>query len=234
MTERVLRPAVLCCVLMLAGSMATAQQKKDAAPMTDKYEEQLARYLDSARQQAAGGTAAAGSEWVNNLMGDPRARHLNDLITIRVVESITAKGSADSTLSKEGKGSAGVTGMFGAESKLPSFIDSANLLAGKSSTDFKGAGTTTRGGELTAIVTGRVAEVLPNGDLFIESVREIAINGDRQVVVMTGVARVADISPGNVVMSTSLGELKIRYFGNGLMKDSLSPGWFIRVMNKIF
>jgi len=83
-------------------------------------------------------------------------------------------------------------------------------------------------------VTGRVAEVLPNGDLFIESVREIDINGDRQVVVLTGVARVADISPGNAVLSTSLGELKIRYFGRGLMKDSLSPGWLIRMLNRIF
>jgi flagellar basal body L-ring protein FlgH len=36
------------------------------------------------------------------------------------------------------------------------------------------------------------------------------------------------------VLSTSLGELQIRYFGRGLMKDSLSPGWLIRVLNKIF
>ena len=43
-----------------------------------------------------------------------------------------------------------------------------------------------------------------------------------------------DISPGNVVLSTSLGQLQIRYFGRGLMKDSLSPGWLIRVLNKIF
>ena len=124
--------------------------------------------------------------------------------------------------------------LFGVESKLPALIDPANLASAKSDTQFKGAGTTTRAGELTAIVTGRVAEVLPNGDLFIECVREIAINGDRQVVVLTGVARVADISPNNVVLSTSLGELQIRYFGRGLMKDSLSPGWLIRVLNKIF
>ena len=120
------------------------------------------------------------------------------------------------------------------ESKLPGFIDPTNLASTMSSTGFKGAGTTTRAGELTATITGRVSEVMPNGDLFIESVREIEINGDRQVVVMTGVARVADISPANVVMSTSLGQLQIRYFGRGLMKDSLSPGWLIRVLNKIF
>ena len=51
-------------------------------------------------------------------------------------------------------------------------------------------------------MTARVAEVLPNGDLVVEGVREIEINGDRQIVVLTGVVRVADIAPGNVVLST--------------------------------
>jgi len=209
---------------------AFAQQ----APARDKYDEQLARYLESARKQVAGSPAVGRFDWMNNLMGDNRARRLNDLVTIRVVESITASGSADSSTSKASNGSATLPSLLGVESKLPSFIDPTNLASTKTSTGFKGTGTTTRAGELTATITGRVSEVMPNGDLFIESVREIEINGDRQVVVMTGVARVADISPSNVVMSTSLGQLQIRYFGRGLMKDSLSPGWLIRVLNKIF
>ena len=76
--------------------------------------------------------------------------------------------------------------------------------------------------------------MLPSGDLVVEGVREIEINGDRQMVVLSGVVRVADIAPGNVVLSTSVGQLRIRYFGRGLMKDNLQPGWLIRVLNKIF
>jgi flagellar L-ring protein precursor FlgH len=87
---------------------------------------------------------------------------------------------------------------------------------------------------LTATLTARVAEVLPNGDLVLEGVREIDINGDRQIVVLTGVARVADISPQNVISSAAIAQLRIRYFGRGLMKDSLTPGWLVRVLNKIF
>lgn len=216
----------------LVASIATVAHAQQA-PAGDKYEEQLNRYLESARKQANASPAVGKFDWMNNLMGDSRARKLNDLVTIRVVESITASGSADSSTSKAGSGSA-TAGLFGLESKLPSFIDPTNLASTKTSTGFKGTGTTTRAGELTATITGRVSEVMPNGDLFVESVREIEINGDRQVVVMTGVARVADISPNNVVLSTSLGQLQIRYFGRGLMKDSLTPGWLIRVLNKIF
>ena len=124
--------------------------------------------------------------------------------------------------------------MFGAEKKFPSAIDPTNLVGLKTDTTFKGSGTTNRSGDLTANVTARVAEVLPNGDLVVEGVRAIEINGDRQLVVLSGVVRVADIAPSNMVLSTSIGQLRIRYFGNGLMKDNLKPGWLVRVLNKIF
>ena len=83
-------------------------------------------------------------------------------------------------------------------------------------------------------MTARVVEVLPNGDLALEGAREIDINGDRQIVVLTGVVRQADIGPHNVVPSTSIGQLRILYFGRGLIRDNLKPGWLIRVLNKIF
>lgn len=53
-------------------------------------------------------------------------------------------------------------------------------------------------------------------------------------MVLSGVARVADIDPQNTILSTSVAQLRIRYFGRGLMKDNLSPGFLIRVLNKIF
>jgi flagellar basal body L-ring protein FlgH len=28
--------------------------------------------------------------------------------------------------------------------------------------------------------------------------------------------------------------MRIRYFGRGLIKDNLQPGWLVRVLNKIF
>src|SRR5262249_31106102 len=148
--------------------------------------------------------------------------------------NITGAGTADSSLGKTSDSSAGVLGLFGLEKGLPSFIDPTNLVKAKSDNQFKGSGTTNRAGTLTGQITARVAEVLPNGDLVVEGVREIAINGDRQVIVLSGVVRGADVTPGNIVASTSIGQLRIRYFGNGLMQDNLSPGWLIRVLNKIF
>jgi len=87
---------------------------------------------------------------------------------------------------------------------------------------------------LTATMTARVTEVLPNGDLVLEGARELDINGDRQMVVLTGVVRPSSLSKDNSVPSTAIGQLRIRYFGNGLIKDNLRPGFLIRILNKIF
>lgn len=213
---------------------ADKKSEKIVKPIpVDTYDELFGRYLAAARKQAVT-QAPDPSSWMNSLMVDTRARHLNDLVTVRVVESITASGTADSSTNKATGASVGVPSLFGLEGKLPALIDPSNLVSAKTSTTFKGGGSTNRAGDVTAVITARVAEVLPNGDLVVEGVREIEINGDRQIVILTGVARVADIAPGNVVLSSALGQLQIRYFGRGLIKDNLSPGWLIRVMNKIF
>lgn len=220
--------------LLSLASPAVGDQKPPKAPVSDNYEVLYARYLDAARTMAAAPAAAPAFGWISNLSLDPRARNVNDLVTVRVVETITGVGSADSSLDKNSKAKAGVAQIFGAENHLPSWLDAANLVGAASDTQFKGGGTTTRSSELTATMTARVVEVLPNGDLVLEGAREIEINGDRQIVVLTGVVRPSDIGRNNVVLSPAVGQLRIRYFGRGLIKDNLRPGWLVRVLNMIF
>jgi flagellar L-ring protein precursor FlgH len=222
-----------CLLLPAAIIMLAAVASAQVPPTRDTYEELYQRYLRSARLMDRQDPAAALA-WMGGLTSDPRAHALNDLVTVRVVESISAAGKADSSLSKKGAGSASVSKLFGLEGKLPGFIDPTSLAAAGSSTSFEGGGSTVRTGELTATITARVAEVLPNGDLVLEGAREIDINGDRQIVVLTGVVRPADITPRNVILSSQVGQLSIRYFGRGLIRDNLKPGWLIRILNKIF
>jgi flagellar L-ring protein precursor FlgH len=192
----------------------------------------LEQYLIEARATAA--AANPGALWMAGLSSDLRARRVNDLLTIRVVENVTGTGTADSNLDKKANASIGVSTLFGLETLLPGSINAANLANLATTTGFTGAGSTARAGALSAVVTARVREVLPNGDLVVEGVREIDINGDRQILVLTGVVRPYDISTSNVVPSTAVGQMRIRYFGKGLMKDNLSPSWLVRILNKIF
>jgi flagellar L-ring protein precursor FlgH len=218
---------------LLSATPALAQTTQKVEKPSDNYDELYAKYLAAARQQPVT-KSAPDSSWMTGLMGDLRARRVNDLVTVRVVESVSAVGSADSSLDKNSKGSAAVTNLFGAESKYPGWLDPTSLAALGTSTTFKGGGQTQRAGELTAVISARVVEVLPNGDLALEGIREVDINGDLQIIVLSGVVRTADIGPGNVVPSTAVGQMRIRYFGRGLIKDNLQPGWIIRILNKIF
>jgi flagellar L-ring protein precursor FlgH len=236
------RRALAVLLVVLAATPAAADDKKakqaragipaPAAVVTDSYDELFIRYLESARTTST--TAGPNFTWMAGLNADQRARNVNDLVTVQVLESIVGTGTADSSLDKEGKAAAGVTQLFGAEAAMPSWLDPTNLVGAASKTDFKGGGSTTRTGTLTAVLTARVTEVLPNGDLVLEGAREIDINGDRQIVVLTGVVRTSSILQGNVVPSPAIGQLRIRYFGRGLIKDNLQPGWLIRVLNKVF
>jgi len=223
--ERVARTTALAFGIVFAAVTLHAQTP---GKRSDNYDELYEKYLAEARQSAAASAPAQQPwGWMSNLGQDFRARRVNDLLTINVIESITGTGSADAALDKQSSANFGFNPNLGFPTKSPTFDGSTN-------TDFKGGGTTTRAGMLQAQMTARVADVLPNGDLVIEGVREIEINGDRQIVVLTGVVRAVDVNPRNAVASTSIGQLRIRYFGRGLMKDNLQPGWLIRVLNKVF
>jgi flagellar L-ring protein precursor FlgH len=218
---------------------ATTTKKSDkkadkavVAPPADNYDALFAKYLDSAR--LANAAPAPGSLWMAGLFADLRARGVNDLVTVHVVETISAQGTANSNLDKNSKAALSLANLFGLESKYPSALDPMSLAQLSASTTFKGGGNTARSGSLSADLTARVAEVLPNGLMVIEGVREIEINGDRQIIVLTGVVRQADVGPGNVVASTAIGQMRIRYFGRGLIKDNLQPGVLVRVLNRIF
>ena len=235
MTSRPGRAAARRLTMMAAAWLLMAApvfaQKNSKPPAVD-YDTAFAQYLLAGRVAPA--PVTADSMWMSSLFGDVRARRVNDLVTVNVIESVSAQGSADSTLDKKSSASASVPNLFGLESKFPGFLDPSALATLGAGTTFKGAGQTTRAGSLSAVITARVSEVLPNGDLGIEGIREIDINGDRQMLVLTGVVRAADVGPGNVVPSTAVGQMRIRYFGQGLIKDNLSPGWLVRVLNKVF
>lgn len=225
--------AAVFAVLVSAAPVVAQGGKGKTPKPADNYDELYAQYLQQARVLPQT-TTAPDSQWMTGLFGDLRARRVNDLVTIRVLESVAATGAADSNLDKSSKASVGVPNLFGLESKYPGAIDPSSMASANANTSFKGGGATSRSGDLSAVITARVSEVLPNGDLALEGVREIDINGDRQIIVLTGVVRAADVGPGNVVPSTAIGQMRIRYFGRGLIKDNLNPGWLVRVLNKIF
>src|SRR4051812_15898991 len=136
------RRVALIALLCLAPGAAYAQNN-------ETYDQAFEHYLETARKVSA----TPSTPWMGSLFTGLRARNVNDLVTINVVERIAASGQADSNLNKSSNVSASTGRIFGVDPKFADFFDPSALARFQASSDFKGGGATTRNGELSAVLT---------------------------------------------------------------------------------
>lgn len=174
------------------------------------------------------------------LFADHKARMVGDLITIHIVESSSASNQATTGTESKGDIDLGVTSFLGSrmDFNLNNFwgVDQGfnpSIKASKKNT-FDGKGTTTRKGTFSATLAARVIEVIPNGNLRIKGRREVTVNEERQVLVLTGIIRSEDISRENVVLSTGIADAEISFTGLGVISDKQHPGWLTRILDWVW
>ena len=193
-----------------------------------------------------------GSLWRKNgllsdMFKDAKAWNVGDVVTIRILESSSATNKANTKTGRTSSLEAGIDTLFGVEdwyrdevldwysSKLPKPDPFGNpSVKGSMSSDFDGSGTTTRSGDLSAFMTARITEVLPNGNFRIVGTREVMVNNENQLIILSGVIRPRDISSDNIVESTFISDAKIAYSGTGIIDDRQRPGWLANLLNTIW
>jgi flagellar L-ring protein precursor FlgH len=168
----------------------------------------------------------------NFLFRDQKARFVGDIVTIQVVENATATNSATTATQKKGDVSLSAPALGGIE-KGASALNFANILQGAGGINFNGTGSTSRTGQLQAAISARVVEKLPNGDLRLEGNKEVAINGERQLLTIRGLVRVKDVSSNNQVLSTSIADMTVLFNGKGVVADANKPGWLYKIFRVI-
>jgi flagellar L-ring protein precursor FlgH len=65
-----------------------------------------------------------------------------------------------------------------------------------------------------------VANVLPNGMLVIEVVRQLTFNQQTQLIRLRGLVRPEDVNAQNQVMSTSITDMELEVVGKGIVNDA--------------
>jgi flagellar L-ring protein precursor FlgH len=173
---------------------------------------------------------------LGSLFISQKAHHVGDIVTIRIVESSSASNKANTTTERDSSINIQTPQFFGAEDEVPSswlFNPLGNLSAGFGS-DFEGDGETNRSGDLTAYITSKITEVLPNGNLRILGVREVTVNNEKQFIHISGVIRSRDISTDNIILSTYIADAKIEYSGKGIIDDRQKPGWLANLFNALW
>jgi flagellar L-ring protein FlgH len=192
-------------------------------------------YVENAKNRQTETKTGEGSLWMSSgyrsdLFRDFKARYVDDIVTIKVSESTQALASADANNSRNTEASAGFDKLFGLEQHL---TELPTIVSGKSSSSFKGTGSTSRQTTLETTLTARIVDVLPNGYMVVEGMREIRVNNENQNVYLTGVIRPEDISPSNVVLSSAVAQMSVRVQGKGTVSQPLKPGWLYRILTGI-
>lgn len=177
-----------------------------------------------------------GSLWTDqgrlaDLASDYKAHHVGDLVTIVVVQSMQSENTGNVATDRSLKASSGISALAG--HIRTSGVE--NIFSPTSSQTLQGKSQASSTSSLKTTLTGRVAAVLPSGLLVVEAEREIAMNNERQTVLLRGLVRPGDLSPDNAVISNSIGNLELELKGKGVVSDGTRPPnpltrWLLRLV----
>lgn len=224
-------------VVLLACTSLSCSARGGFGKHTKKTSTQLrADYLANvihpgdltAEHQTSGSLWSTGGGLVD-IASDYKAHSLNDPVTVLVSVQTTAAQSGSVDSGRDFATNSAITGVGG-------FSPAATnpLVTAQSSTSLKGSGATSSSTAFETSLTGQVIAVLPGGSLVIEAHRQIAMNNQREEVIVRGIARTGDISPANTISSASLSDLEIELKGKGIISDSVrAPNPLTRAILRI-
>ncbi len=179
-----------------------------------------------------------------DLFADMKARRVGDIITINIVETSKANKSAATATSRNNKVNAQTGKLVGYEDpdNIPGIgsifdslgINTATGIEASYAGAFSGSGSTNRNENMTAKISARVLQVLPNGNLVIRGSQEILVNNEKQYITIQGVVRPADVAADNTVLSTYLADARIDYTGEGDLSRKQREGWLSRFLDVVW
>lgn len=198
---------------------AKARQVKNGSAPPDVA---LRQYIERVRAEKAAEVLTAGSIWTPsgrllNLVSDVKAIRAHDPIAVVVSESLAA--STDGTVKNQRASTANsqVSALLG---KLKASNALNNLLSQSSSSSLNAQGQSVTNSSITTTLGGEVVDVLPNGMLVIQVVRQLTFNQQTQLIRLRGLVRPEDVNAQNQVLSTAITDMELEVVGKGIVNDA--------------
>ncbi len=207
---------------LLAGCLASEQARPDPA-----YAVTLAPVPVQLPPAANDGSIFQASAGYAALTSGARAARVGDLLTIALIERTQAVKSNSANVDKSG--SFGITPPT--TGPLALFKPSDVSVGG--GTNFKGGGSAQQSNALNGEISVTVAQVFPNGTMLVRGEKLIRLNRGDEYVRFSGLVRVADIGPENVVPSSRVADAHIDYGGAGEIAQASKQGWLQKFFNKV-
>lgn len=148
-----------------------------------------------------------------------------DIVTVLIEETSNAVQSANTSTSQDSNMNAG-TGI--------GILDFLRGFGFNYSDQDDADGQTGRSGSISADLTTIIVDVSSSGNLEVEGTKTIKINGEEQIIKLSGIIRPEDISEENTISSQKVADAKIEIDGKGVVADKQRPNIFQRILNWIF
>ena len=161
---------------------------------------------------------------VRPLFEDRRARHIGDIITIRLVERNVAEKNTNAQTRRSSELTTGVS----ASSSSSLFLPLGVTGTGGTEANFTGSGAAAANNAFTGTITVTVIDVYPNGNLLVSGEKIVAINQGHEFIRFSGVINPHHITYANTVQSTQVADARIEYLGSGPLNDSGRQPWLQR------
>lgn len=173
--------------------------------------------------------AEEGSLWKDeaaDMYQDTKIEYeVGDVITVIIEEDASAIQSADTNTSQASDINASPG--FG-------FLQFLKAFGFNFSDSDAAEGETSRSGILEADITTRVEDVDKVGNVHVTGNKTIKINGEEQVIKLSGILRPQDIGEDNSVLSEKIADARIEYEGQGPVSEKQRPGLLSKLFNWIF
>ena len=172
------------------------------------------------------GSLFADSGYIS-LFDDAVARHVGDIITVRLNERTTSTKSASTNISKDTDSTVSEPILFG--KKVRGILtNGGNLNELGSENDFSGSADSDQSNSLQGNIAVTISEILPNGTFVIRGEKWMQLNQGDEYIRIVGMVRQVDIDSDNSIDSTKIANARITYGGKGMMDDSNKMGWLAR------
>jgi flagellar L-ring protein precursor FlgH len=167
--------------------------------------------------QSPGSLFTASGKYANAAL-DLRANAVGDIVTIVVSDQASASATGGTNTSRQSSGNAQVSSLAGT---LAAGNPLGNLLDFSNERKLQGQGETTRAMALTTTISARVVGKTPAGLLMLEGTKQTVVNSERQTIVVRGLIRPVDVTPGNIVRSDQIADLTLEVNGKGVVNDAI-------------
>ena len=201
------------------------------------------KYVEQMPSQDEENVQNPGSLFTNsdNLFADTKAKRVNDIVTVIITENVSQIFQSSKKLNEKdnaGGGSinAGVSGGVSVNGHGPHLNYTGinlNLPSMSSDRSFSGSGSQNTKQQFQTTISARIVKVLKNGNYYIYGEKEMLLNGEKQIIQISGVIRPQDISPDNTIESKYIADEKISYKSEGDINEYTHQNWFARFWSKI-